>query len=88
MSTKHIIKEVRGFLKPFRVTDGNGFRLEAFDPGETLDLDSEDKPQMLSAFTGRNIAGVWEQVARSPHSIANSPVSGCVISIDQKPCLG
>jgi PPK2 family polyphosphate:nucleotide phosphotransferase len=50
MSTKHIIKHVRGFLKPFRVTDGNGFRLKDFDPGETLDLDSEDKPRAKDAL--------------------------------------
>jgi PPK2 family polyphosphate:nucleotide phosphotransferase len=50
MSTKHIIKHVRGFLKPFRVTDGNGFRLKDFDPGETLDLDSEDKPRAKEAL--------------------------------------
>ena len=62
-------------------------RLKDFDPGETLDLASEDKPQMLSALTGRNIARVWERVARSPHSNANSLVSGCVRSIDENPCL-
>jgi hypothetical protein len=45
MSTKHIIKQVRRFLKPFQVTDGDGFRLKDFDPSETLDLDSEDKPR-------------------------------------------
>ena len=45
MSTKDIIKRARGFSKPFRVTDGNGFRLKNFDPGETLHLDSEDKPR-------------------------------------------
>jgi PPK2 family polyphosphate:nucleotide phosphotransferase len=50
MSTKHIIKHVRGFLKPFRVTDGKGFRLKDFDPGETLDLDSEDKPRAKEAL--------------------------------------
>ena len=42
---KDIIKRARGFSKPFRVTDGNGFRLKNFDPGETLHLDSEDKPR-------------------------------------------
>jgi PPK2 family polyphosphate:nucleotide phosphotransferase len=50
MSTKHIIKQVRRFLKPFRVTDGDGFRLKDFDPGETLDLDSEDKPRAKEAL--------------------------------------
>jgi hypothetical protein len=27
------------------VTDGDGFRLKDIDPGETLDLKSEDKPR-------------------------------------------
>ena len=45
MSTKDIIKRARGFSKPFRVTDANGFRLKKFDPGETFHLDSEDKPR-------------------------------------------
>ena len=50
MSTKDIIKRARGFSKPFRVTEGNGFRLKDFDPTETLDLDSEDKPRAKEAL--------------------------------------
>ena len=50
MSTKDIIKRARGFSKPFRVTEGNGFRLKDFDPSETLHLDSEDKPGAKEAL--------------------------------------
>ena len=50
MSTKDLIKLARGFSKPFRVTEGNGFRLKDFDPSETLHLDSEDKPRAKEAL--------------------------------------
>jgi PPK2 family polyphosphate:nucleotide phosphotransferase len=36
--------------KPFRVTDGAGFRLKDFDPGDTLNLKSEDKPRAKEAL--------------------------------------
>ncbi len=32
-------------VKPFRVTDGSGFRLKDFDPGETLGLHSKEEAQ-------------------------------------------
>ena len=38
-------KEARKLAKPFRVTDGDGFRLKDIDPGDTLKLNSEDKPR-------------------------------------------
>jgi PPK2 family polyphosphate:nucleotide phosphotransferase len=50
MSTKDLIKLARGFSKPFRVTEGKGFRLKDFDPSETLHLDSEDKPRAREAL--------------------------------------
>ena len=50
MGTKDIIKRARGFSKPFRVTDADGFHLKNFDPGETLHLDSEDKPRAKEAL--------------------------------------
>lgn len=34
----------RALCKPFRVTDGEDFRLADFDPADTLHLDAEDKP--------------------------------------------
>src|SRR5262245_48742117 len=45
-----LIERARGFSKPFRVTDGKGFRLKDVDPGDTLDLDSEDKPRAKDAL--------------------------------------
>ena len=50
MDTKDIVKRARGFSKPFRVTDANGFRLKNFDPSETFHLDSEDKPRAKEAL--------------------------------------
>jgi len=42
---KEFFKEARKLVKPFRVTDGDGFRLKDIDPGDTLKLKSEDKPR-------------------------------------------
>src|SRR3954471_88129 len=50
MATMNIIKRARGFSRPFRVTDGKGFRLRNIDPGDTLDLGSEDKPRAKEAL--------------------------------------
>ena len=50
MKAKEILKHVRKFAKPFRVTDGEKFRLKDFDPGETLGYDDEDKPRAKEAL--------------------------------------
>jgi PPK2 family polyphosphate:nucleotide phosphotransferase len=50
MNTKDIIKQARGFAKPFRVTGGSGFRLKNVDAGDTLHLGSEDKPRAKQAL--------------------------------------
>jgi PPK2 family polyphosphate:nucleotide phosphotransferase len=50
MNTKDIIKRARGFAKPFRVTDGSGFRLKDVDPADTLEFGSEDKPRAKEAL--------------------------------------
>ena len=47
---KELIKTAREFARPFRVTDGEKFRLEGVDPGDTLKLDSEDKPRAKQAL--------------------------------------
>ena len=44
MKKKQIFKEARRFTKPFRITSGKGFRLRDFDPRDTGELESEDKP--------------------------------------------
>ena len=42
---KEFFKEVHELVRPFRVTDGDGFRLKDINPGDTLNLKSEDKPR-------------------------------------------
>jgi PPK2 family polyphosphate:nucleotide phosphotransferase len=50
MKLDTIIKRARTFSKPFRVTKGDRFRLKDVDPGDTLDLKSEDKPRAKEAL--------------------------------------
>jgi len=45
MEIKEVIKRARDFARPFRITDGEKFRLKDIDPGETLGYGSEDKPR-------------------------------------------
>jgi PPK2 family polyphosphate:nucleotide phosphotransferase len=45
-----LIKRARKLAKPFRVEDGKRFRLKDVDPGDTLDLTSEDKPRAKEAL--------------------------------------
>jgi PPK2 family polyphosphate:nucleotide phosphotransferase len=45
-----VFKKARDLSKPFRVTDGDGFRLKDVDPKDTLDLKSEDKPRAQEAL--------------------------------------
>ena len=50
MELKQIIKRARPFSSPFRVDSGKRFRLKRIDPGDTLHLDSEDKPRAKEAL--------------------------------------
>ena len=50
MELNELIKRARNFAKPFRITDGGKFRLKDIDPGDTLDLTSEDKPRAKEAL--------------------------------------
>ena len=50
MKTKAIIKKARKFAEPFRVTNGDKFRLKDVDPGDTLNLKTEDKPRAKEAL--------------------------------------
>jgi PPK2 family polyphosphate:nucleotide phosphotransferase len=45
MGRDEFIKSVRVLIKPFRVTKRQSFRLKDFDPADTLDFKSEDKPR-------------------------------------------
>ena len=48
--TKDLIKRAREFAEPFRITNGKKFRLKDIDPGDTLHLESEDKPRAKEAL--------------------------------------
>jgi len=54
MNNKAFIKRARKFAAPFRVTNGDKFRLKNVDPNDTLDLKSVDKPRAKEAL----VAGV------------------------------
>jgi len=47
---KEFFDKARSIAKPFRVTDGGKFRLADYDPADTLDFDSEDKPRAQEAL--------------------------------------
>ena len=47
---KTLIKTARKFAKPFRVTDDD-FPLKDFDPSDTLEFTSEDKPRAKETLT-------------------------------------
>lgn len=44
MKLKKLLKTAHRFAEPYRVSEGNKFRLKDVDPGDTGDLTSEDKP--------------------------------------------
>ncbi|MCC6847547.1 MAG: polyphosphate kinase 2 family protein [Deltaproteobacteria bacterium] len=47
---EHLLKRAHELAKPFRVSDGKRFHLDDVDPGDTLDLTSEDKPRAKEAL--------------------------------------
>ena len=50
MKLKEIVEKSREIAKPFRVSNGENFRLKNSDPGDTLDFTSEDKPRAKEAL--------------------------------------
>jgi PPK2 family polyphosphate:nucleotide phosphotransferase len=50
MKLKQVIEASHRFSKGYRVTNGKKFRLKDFDPGDTQDFTSEDKPQAKGAL--------------------------------------
>src|SRR3982751_5583031 len=50
MNAKKLIKRAGKLAKPFRITNGDKFRLKDVDPGDTLDLKAEDKPRAKEAL--------------------------------------
>ncbi len=47
---KNLLKHVSKLASAYRVTDGERFRLKDFDPGDTQDIKSEDKPEAAVAL--------------------------------------
>jgi PPK2 family polyphosphate:nucleotide phosphotransferase len=45
MKTKELKKKAHKLCAPYRVENGQRFRLKDFDPGDTMGLESEDKPR-------------------------------------------
>jgi PPK2 family polyphosphate:nucleotide phosphotransferase len=43
MKTKELVERARTIAQPFRIANGNKFRLKEVDPGDTLEFTSEDK---------------------------------------------
>jgi PPK2 family polyphosphate:nucleotide phosphotransferase len=51
MKPKELIKRAHKLARVFEVTKGEKFRLKDVDPGETLDLTAEDKPEAQQVLT-------------------------------------
>ena len=64
MKMNEIVKKARKFAAPFRVTDGDEFRLKDIDPGDTLKLKSEDKPRAKEALAAgvQALAGLQDML--------------------------
>jgi PPK2 family polyphosphate:nucleotide phosphotransferase len=56
MKTTDVIKRSKRFAVPFRVSKAKGFRLKNFDPGDKLDLESQDKPRAKEALANGIVA--------------------------------
>ncbi|HEU4711672.1 MAG TPA: polyphosphate kinase 2 family protein [Pyrinomonadaceae bacterium] len=50
MTDKNFLKLAKKYSDPFRVTNGNNFRLKQIDPAETLGLKTADKPKAKQAL--------------------------------------
>ena len=50
MKTNEVLEKATPLAKPFRITDGDKFRLKDLDPSDTLEFDSEDKPRAKEAL--------------------------------------
>ena len=51
MSQK-LLKNARKLIEPYRITDGDGFRLKDFDPADTGGFSAQDKTQAQEALQG------------------------------------
>jgi len=50
MNLKEIAERCRKFADPYRINDGENFRLEAINPGDVGELTAEDKPRAKEAL--------------------------------------
>jgi PPK2 family polyphosphate:nucleotide phosphotransferase len=50
VKTSRVIKNAREFAKPYRIANGESFRLKHVDPGDTGGLKSEEKPRAKEAL--------------------------------------
>ena len=50
MKSDQLIKKASHLSAPFRVTNGQKFRLADYDPGDTLQFDQDDKPRAKAAL--------------------------------------
>ena len=50
MNTDKVIKKARKFAKPFRITNGEQFRMKDVDPSDTLQFKAEAKPRAKEAL--------------------------------------
>jgi len=57
------LKQLRKFLKPYRITHGKGFRLKDHDPGDTHGFRSEDKGE-AKALLARGVEWLSEAQAK------------------------
>ena len=50
MNQREMVERAHGFCAPFRISDGEHFKLKRIDPGDTLDLKAADKPRAQAAL--------------------------------------
>ena len=50
MTNNNFLKQAKKYSEPFRITNGDKFRLKKLDPGETLDFDPDEKPLAQEAL--------------------------------------
>jgi PPK2 family polyphosphate:nucleotide phosphotransferase len=50
MTDKDFLKQAKKYSEPFRVTNGQNFKLKQIDPGATLGLEADDKPKAEEAL--------------------------------------
>ena len=69
LSLAQRVEKCREFCAPYRVTDGDKFRLKKVDPADTGDLESEDKPRAkeLLAIGVDTLAELQERLYADDH---------------------